>query len=193
MTSVRITCPVNPSEDPDKALAAIRSIFPDAELELVDRGYEGTAPSLDGFGRLIRRQKILDASRSILLKNMHGSTTRMSLNKQVATVGKVSFADRNPVLGAIDVTVEDDDLEALIDRVAPMTVDGEEVKHDRDVPHALQQSSDGGVDRPRGRLVPPLGDILRGRSHHRWQGGGDQGYDQFTRDDVFGPCSDLRP
>ena len=100
----------------------------DIELELGDRGYEGTAPSLDGFGRLIRRQKILDASRSILLKNMHGSTTRMSLNKQVATVGKVSFADRNPVLGAIDVTVEDDDLEALIDRVAPMTVDGEEVK-----------------------------------------------------------------
>lgn len=128
MTSVRITCPVNPSEDPDKVLAAIRSIFPDAELELGDRGYEGAAPSLDGFGRLIRRQKILDASRSILLKNMHGSTTRMSLNKQVATVGKVSFADRNPVLGAIDVTVEDDDLETLIDRVAPMTVDGEEVK-----------------------------------------------------------------
>ena len=44
MTSVRIICPVNPSEDPDKVLAAIRSIFPDAELELGDRGYEGTAP-----------------------------------------------------------------------------------------------------------------------------------------------------
>ena len=128
MTSVRIICPVNPSEDPEKVLAAVKAVFPDADLELGENGYEGTASSLDGFGRLIRRQKILDASRSILLKNMHGSTTRMSLNKQVATVGKVSFADRNPVLGAIDVTVEDDDLEALIDRVAPMTVDGEEVK-----------------------------------------------------------------
>lgn len=52
----------------------------------------------------------------------------MSLNKQVATVGKVSFADRRPVLGAIEVSVEDDGLEQLIDRVAPMTVDGEEVK-----------------------------------------------------------------
>ncbi len=52
----------------------------------------------------------------------------MMLNKQVATVGKVSFADRNPVLGAIEVFVEDDDLLGLIDRVAPITVDGEEVK-----------------------------------------------------------------
>ena len=32
------------------------------------------------------------------------------------------------MLGAIEVSVEDDDLVSLIDRVAPMTVDGEEVK-----------------------------------------------------------------
>ena len=128
MTVVTITCPVNPSEDPEKVLAAVKAVFPDANLELGENGYEGTASSLDGFGRLIRRQKILDASRSILLKNMHGNRTHMSLNKQVATVGKVSFADRNPVLGAIEVIVEDDDIELLIDRVAPMTVDGEEVK-----------------------------------------------------------------
>lgn len=128
MTSVSIKCPVNPSEDPEKVLAAITAVFPDAELELGDHGYEGTAPSLDNFGRLIRRQRILDAARGILLKNMRGNRTHMSLNKQVATVGKVSFADRNPVLGAIDVDIEDDDLEALIDRVAPMTVDGEEVR-----------------------------------------------------------------
>ena len=127
MTVVTITCPVNPSEDPEKVLAAVKAVFPDADLELGENGYEGTASSLDGFGRLIRRQKILDASRSILLKNMHGNRTHMSLNKQVATVGKVSFADRNPVLGAIEVIVEDDDIELLIDRVAPMTVDGEEV------------------------------------------------------------------
>ena len=128
MTVVTITCPVNPSEDPEKVLVAVKAVFPDADLELGENGYEGTASSLDGFGRLIRRQKILDASRSILLKNMHGNRTHMSLNKQVATVGKVSFADRNPVLGAIEVIVEDDDIELLIDRVAPMTVDGEEVK-----------------------------------------------------------------
>lgn len=128
MTSVRISCSVNPSEDPEKVRSAILSIFPDAELELTDSGFEGTAPSLDGFAGQIRRQRILDAARAVLITNMRGDRTRMNLNKQVATVGKVSFTDRNPVLGAIEVTVEDPDLVVLVDRVAPMTVDGEEVK-----------------------------------------------------------------
>ncbi len=127
MATVEIFCPVNPSEDPDKVRTAIESIFPDAELELNDGGFKGTA-SLDAFAKAIRRQKILDAVRGVMLSNVRGGTTRMSLNKQVATVGKVSFADRRPVLGAIEVTVRDDDIEALIDRVAPMTVDGEEVR-----------------------------------------------------------------
>ncbi|MBR6038139.1 MAG: hypothetical protein IKP53_05345 [Candidatus Methanomethylophilaceae archaeon] len=127
MAVVKVSCPVNPSEDPDKVRAAIESIFPDAELELDEKGFSGTA-SLDRFSKAIRSQRILDAVRGVLLANVRGSSTRMSLNKQVATVGKVSFADRRPVLGAIDVVIEDDDISALIDRVAPMTVDGEEVR-----------------------------------------------------------------
>ncbi len=127
MAVAEIFCPVNPSEDPDKVRAAVESIFPDAELERDEKGFFGTA-TLDTFSKAIRRQRILDAVRGVMLSNRKGSSTRMSLNKQVATVGKVSFADRNPVLGAIEVTVRDDDIEALIDRVAPMTVDGEEVK-----------------------------------------------------------------
>ena len=127
MTLISIRCPVNPSEDPDKVLAAINAIFPDAEVELSDRLYKGTA-GLDRFSQLIRKQKILDATRGVMIKNIRGNSTRMLVNKQVATVGKISFADRNPVLGAIEVTVEDDDLMSLIDRAAPVTVDGEEVK-----------------------------------------------------------------
>ena len=128
MAVITVSCPVNPSEDPEKVRSAIMSLFPDADLELSADGFEGTVGSLDSFGRLIRRQKILDAARSVLLTNMRGDRTRMALNKQVATVGKVSFADRRPVLGAITVEIQDGNLEALIDRVAPMTVDGEEVK-----------------------------------------------------------------
>lgn len=127
MVRIFITCPVNPSEDPEKVLSAVTSIFPDATLELSEGRYEGTAPGLGRFSQLIRRQRILDATRAVLVTNTRGCRTRMALNKQVATVGKVSFADRNLVLGAIEVTIEDDELQALIDRVAPVTVDGEEV------------------------------------------------------------------
>lgn len=126
MTAVRISCPVNPSEDEEKVRSAVLSIFPDAELVLNDGRLEGEA-TLDRFSKAIRRQKILDATRAVMIMNSRGNTTRLSLNKQVATVGKVSFADKRPVLGAIEVIIEDDDLMALIDRVAPITVDGEEV------------------------------------------------------------------
>ncbi len=128
MISVKITCPVNPSEDPEKVRDAILRIFPDAELGLSKKGYEGTTSTLDEFGRVIRRQRILDAARGVLLKNLHRNTTYMSINKQVATVGKVSFTDRNPVLGAIEMTMTGDGLEGFIDRIAPMTVDSEEIK-----------------------------------------------------------------
>ena len=126
MTAVRISCPVNPSEDEEKVRSAVLSIFPDAELSLNDGRLEGEA-TLDRFSKAIRRQKILDATRVVMIMNSRGNTTHLSLNKQVATVGKVSFADKRPVLGAIEVTIEDDDLMALIDRVAPITVDGAEV------------------------------------------------------------------
>ena len=126
MTAVRISCPVNPSEDEEKVRSAVLSIFPDAELSLNDGRLEVEA-TLDRFSKAIRRQKILDATRAVMIMNSRGNTTRLSLNKEVATVGKVSFADKRPVLGAIEVTIEDDDLMALIDRVAPITVDGEEV------------------------------------------------------------------
>lgn len=127
MVVISIRCPVNPSEDPDKVRRAVLSIFPDAELEERDGSLSGSAPGMDTFHHLIRKQRILDATRAMLFAGLRNGKTKVMLNKQVATVGKVSFADRNPVLGAIEVTIESDDIEAFIDRLAPVTVDGEEV------------------------------------------------------------------
>ncbi|MDD4185372.1 MAG: RNA-binding domain-containing protein [Candidatus Methanomethylophilaceae archaeon] len=129
MPSVRIVSRVNPSEDPDKVREAILQVFPDAVVE-TDGGYaRGEAQSLGNFGLMIRRQKILDTARAILFKGMSGDRTRFLLNKQVAFVGKISFCDRGHVLGPIEVTVTDPEIEALIDRTAPTTVDGMEVRN----------------------------------------------------------------
>ncbi|MDR3206251.1 MAG: hypothetical protein LBT41_04065 [Candidatus Methanoplasma sp.] len=127
MVSVRISCPVNPSEDPEKVRAAVLGIFPGAELETDEKGLSGSA-DLEMFSRLIRRQKILDGARAMLFKGVRGKSTVIHLNKQVATVGKVSFAEPRAVLGTLEVRIEDDDIEALIDRVAPATEDGREVR-----------------------------------------------------------------
>ncbi len=128
MLSVKITCPVFPSEDPDKVKEAILKIFPDAEISENDDGYECTAPGLDHFSKQIRKQKILDATRSQMQRGMRrtGKIT-INLNKQVAYMGKVSFTEGKVILGTIKVVIETDEPQALIDTVAPETVDGEEV------------------------------------------------------------------
>ena len=128
MLSVRIICPVFPSEDPDKVKTAIEKIFPDTEFGETDDAYECTAPSLDNFSRLIRKQKILDAARSQMQRGLRrtGKIT-INLNKQVAYMGKVSFCEGKVILGTIKVIIETEYPEALIDKVAPETVDGEEV------------------------------------------------------------------
>jgi predicted RNA binding protein with dsRBD fold (UPF0201 family) len=129
MAKVTVSCPVYPSEDPEKVRAALLKIFPTGVFEVEGERMSGEA-DLENFSALIRRQRILDTTRSQMLAGMRRNSvkTRFNLNKQVATVGKVSFVDYRTALGTIEVTVEDDDLEALIDRVAPVTVDGEEVK-----------------------------------------------------------------
>ncbi len=117
-----------PSEDPEKVSAAILRIFPDAVLERTEKGFEGTAGSLNNFSSLIRKQKILDSTRSVMVRAMSDGRTMFFLNKQVATVGKVSFTEERTILGSIRVIVKDPDVQSLIDAVAPVTVDGEEVR-----------------------------------------------------------------
>jgi len=127
MVSVLISCPVYPSEVQEKVREAIMNIFPDASIERTDEGFKGEA----GTGRfydLIRKQKILDSTRSMMFKGIRGNKIVLHLNKQVASVGKISFTEPKTILGTITVTMECDEPEALIDEMAPRTVDGEEVR-----------------------------------------------------------------
>lgn len=127
MMTVEITCPVFPSEDPNKVRTAMERIFPDAEITESDDRLIGKTDNLDHFGRQIRKQRILDTARSVMLRGKRGNVTRFFLNKQVAYVGKTSFCEEKTILGTMKVVVTDDGLDAVIDRVAPVTVDGEEV------------------------------------------------------------------
>ena len=127
MTSVEVTCPVFPSEDPDKVRTAMERIFPGIEIEESEDGLSGRTDNLDHFSKQIRKQRILDTTRSVLIRGRRGNVTRFFLNKQVAFVGKVSFCEERTILGTMRVVVEDEEMDALIEDVAPVTVDGEEV------------------------------------------------------------------
>ena len=127
MPSIEITCPVYPSEDPEKVKTAVLKVFPNAELEEKDDAINGRTDNLDRFSKQIRKQKILDTTRSIMIHGKRGDRTRFFLNKQVAFVGKISFCEERTILGTIKVVVIDENIDDLIDKVAPITVDGEEV------------------------------------------------------------------
>ena len=129
MPNVTISCPVFPSENPDKVRLAIEKIFPDAEISENEDGFTASTDSLNHFSKQIRKQKILDTTRSVMIRGKRGKSdkTIFNLNKQVAFMGKISFCEENMILGTIRVTIVDEEMDALIDTVAPETVDGEEV------------------------------------------------------------------
>ena len=116
---------VNPTENIDKVRAAVENIF---DIPLVLEGYhlEGTGDNLDKLHELLRRFKVLDSARKILLRNVKGDTTHFELHKQAAYMGKVNLSSTSP-LGSIEVVVEDDDIERVIDWLAPVTEGGREI------------------------------------------------------------------
>ena len=76
---------------------------------------------------LIRNQKILDSIRNKLLAGISSGSSTISLNKQAGFVNRVSLSEGKTPLGNIEVTIESEDIERLINEVAPRTVDGVEV------------------------------------------------------------------
>ncbi len=128
MASVMATAKVFPTEDPAKVRQALLNLFPGADLVVGEYGMAAITADLSHFMEQVRRQRILDAMRATLLRGVEADQITFCLNKQAAFAGKISMVEGNVPLGAIVVTIQDEDLSSLIDRVAPTTVDGEEVR-----------------------------------------------------------------
>jgi len=120
MSEVRLSARCYPTEDSDKIIRAIKGIFPDAQIDGEDP-ITAVASSLETFGELLKRQRIRDAARQIMRRHMHGNSTSFNLNKQVATIGEVSFSEEAHALGDIEVVITSDELEAVINSIAPNT------------------------------------------------------------------------
>jgi len=120
MLDIRLRTQCYATEDREAVARAIRNIFPDAEVR-GDTDIIATSHSVDAFGELLKRYKIRDAARKVMRRGLRGDTTRFRLNKQVAAVGKVSFSEEDHALGDIDVSIRADDIESIIDTIAPIT------------------------------------------------------------------------
>ncbi len=126
-----ITVKVNPTEDPEKVKRAVQNIFPASVFEEVSqkRGIlltakiEGKA-GLSKLYNLLRQERILDATRAIMLRGVEGNEVTFYLNKQVAYVEHISFCEplgESP-LGPIKVEMTCENTGDLIDWLAPRSV-----------------------------------------------------------------------
>jgi uncharacterized protein len=127
MPLVTIRTLLRPTEDPEKVRTAILNIFPESDIVVGQDEIVAKTASLERFMTLIRNQKILDSIRKTLLSGTSTGSTHISLNKQAAFVRRVSLSEGRAALGNMEVTIETEDVERLIDEVAPRTVDGVEV------------------------------------------------------------------
>ncbi|HEV8594618.1 MAG TPA: RNA-binding domain-containing protein [Thermoplasmata archaeon] len=121
MTRVRVEAAVHATESPARVKRACLNLFPDLTFVETDEGLVGEGSDLEYLRELIRNQKIRDSARDILIRGRSENTIRFSLNKQAAYVGRVNVGTGSP-LGDLAVTIEDPDVDALIDRVAESTL-----------------------------------------------------------------------
>jgi predicted RNA binding protein with dsRBD fold (UPF0201 family) len=121
---------VNPTEDPDKVQVAVQKILGPIQLDKIhseDRAYlKGTAEGIEqllAFQELLRKERIRDAARRVLLRGLGGDMVTFCLNKQVAYAGHISFSqpEGESPLGPIQVEVQCDNPRKLIDWLTPKT------------------------------------------------------------------------
>jgi predicted RNA binding protein with dsRBD fold (UPF0201 family) len=128
--TVQIEAEVNPTEDEAKVKSAMENVFSSLQFEvkLLKHGSLLTAKTRGTEGltklyNLLRRDRIRDATRSVLYKGISGQSIIFYLNKQVAYVGHVSFSQPSgeSPLGPIRVEIRCEDPRKIIDWLAPRT------------------------------------------------------------------------
>ena len=114
MARITVTVQVWDTEDRASVIDAVQGIFPGLEMA-GEMELTGTTEGLDRMRDMLRDQRIRDTARTHLRSCVRGDTLEFYLSKQIATVGKINFSDREAPLGTIRVVVEDPDLGSLID------------------------------------------------------------------------------
>lgn len=123
--AVKAETPLNPSEFPEKVCSAINNVIDNCQIDskygrMVGRAIGGE--SLNTIYEHIRSRAALGVLRKALLDNKIADATWFLLNKQAAAAGTVVLVENKEEspLGAIKVTLECDELETVIDWLAPV-------------------------------------------------------------------------
>jgi uncharacterized protein len=121
---VRAEAPLNPSEDPEKVISAINNVLDDCYIDTKHGRIFGRSigsESLNTIYEHVRSKAVLGVLRKALLDSRIADATSFLLNKQAAAAGTVVIVEHKEEspLGAIKVTIESDELDAVIEWLAP--------------------------------------------------------------------------
>lgn len=122
---IKVEAPVNPSEDPDKVIAAIGNVVERCGAEFrygsraVGRAYGHEPLSL--IYEQVRSRSAMGVLRRMLLDNRSGDSTWFLLNKQAAAAGIAAVIEdeQESPLGPIRVTINCEELDALVEWLVP--------------------------------------------------------------------------
>lgn len=118
---ITVSCQLKPTESREKVKLSLLNLFPELKIEVKEKEICGETESIEYFKELLKKQKIRDSARAILFKSRTDKAIKFELNKQVAYVGKINFVEEAHPLGNISVTIEDENIESIIDEIAPST------------------------------------------------------------------------
>lgn len=133
MALATVATPIRPTEDAGKVEAAVRRLFPAADVAATATSLEATTRDLTVLRARVWELRIIDTVRGQVLRGAatDGRSASFRLSKQAAAAGKVSFPPTPHALGDLDVTValeEGDlwpDITAWAMWLCPETRDGE--------------------------------------------------------------------
>lgn len=129
---VIIRAKLNPTEDESKVLRAIVNLTGFENYKKEHEGnfdyiiQEGDESLLVRLRELLRKERILDAARRIIMQGVEGQTIIFHLNKQVAYMGRISFCrpEGESPLGPITFQIWTENVKELIDWLATRTIGG---------------------------------------------------------------------
>jgi len=117
---IEMSCPVNPSEDPDKVEKAIANIFPYSIIKYENFTILAQSKELRSFEKIyetIHTNQSQKAYSRNLENNLENDATWFFLNKQAAFVERVAICDEpeESPLGPIKVTLTSSNIDGIID------------------------------------------------------------------------------
>lgn len=119
---MKAEAPVNPTEDLEKVIKAMETLFNFEEL-VIGENYitvSGGIKSLFKMKNALEKRRTRTTARKILAQGVKENKIIFKLSKQAAFVGIVNFVDEElSSLGEIEVEIETANVSAFMDWIAP--------------------------------------------------------------------------